>query len=566
MFAPKVPKAQTKAIEKSSSKMPQQSTILGHRLGHHPVEQALFLQRTIGNQATLRLLAQQTSRQQGSATENTMTGETSRGASWDFSKIPLFPPKRQGSSPQPSIIQRKLVVGQINDPLEHEADRVADQVMRMSAPVIEPAASPPQVSRKCTDCEEEEKLQKKPAQSQTRVGEAPAIVQEALRSPGRPLDAATRAFMEPRFGHDFSKVRVHTDATAAESAKVVGARAYTVGSNVVFGAGEFAPGSSAGQRLLGHELAHVVQQSKGLFGQQLQRDMIPFGKLTWSNFNGAPPSIDPKNQQASDQWGAETASFIDQIPSYYPKISAEPVKHAKKCGKGDTMFQATAVPDDDSYKGIVAKMDTDKSWARPLYKTGDATDYCNQKVSVCENWFQQNKGSLRFSPKFPIDPVDITKKEDCQKLILPRCTKVWAPRERERLLKHEQYHFNLTNVIANNMKQDLDVRAKAFSAAGSACGNDASHDAARSDYLAKVKAALGDPAQAWLDARSKAQGEYDRETDHGGDFAAQKTWEAKIDGGVKGYGPAPVANATATSPSSPAPTTTPPPTAPVPQK
>jgi len=121
MFAPKVPKAQTKALENSFSKMPERSTLLGHRLGHDPVEQALFFQRTIGNQAILRLVAQQTSRQQGGATENMMTGETSRGASWDFSKIPLSPPDRLGSSPQPSIIQRKLVVGQPNDPLEDEA-------------------------------------------------------------------------------------------------------------------------------------------------------------------------------------------------------------------------------------------------------------------------------------------------------------------------------------------------------------------------------------------------------------------------------------------------------------
>jgi hypothetical protein len=92
MFGPKVPKAQTKALENSSSKMPQRSTLLGHRLGHDPVELPLFLQRTIGNQATLRLLAQQTprpavrdprgdSQQEVGATENTMTGEASRGAS-----------------------------------------------------------------------------------------------------------------------------------------------------------------------------------------------------------------------------------------------------------------------------------------------------------------------------------------------------------------------------------------------------------------------------------------------------------------------------------------------------
>ena len=90
---------------------------------------------------------------------------------------------------------------------------------------------------------------------------APPAVQAALRSPGRPLDAETRAFMEPRFGHDFGQVRVHTDARAAASAQAVGAVAYTTGQDVVFGAGRYAPGTTEGRRIVAHELAHVVQQS-----------------------------------------------------------------------------------------------------------------------------------------------------------------------------------------------------------------------------------------------------------------------------------------------------------------
>jgi hypothetical protein len=81
-----------------------------------------------------------------------------------------------------------------------------------------------------------------------------------LNSPGQPLDPATRAFMEPRFGHDFSKVRVHTDARAAESAKAVQARAYTVGSDIVFSRGAYAPAATASKALLAHELAHTIQQ------------------------------------------------------------------------------------------------------------------------------------------------------------------------------------------------------------------------------------------------------------------------------------------------------------------
>ena len=96
---------------------------------------------------------------------------------------------------------------------------------------------------------------------QTRNSEGvPPIVHEVLRSRGQPLDPQTRAFMEPRFGHDFSNVRVHTDARAAESASAVSALAYTVGRDVVFGAGQYAPETSAGRRLLAHELTHVVQQ------------------------------------------------------------------------------------------------------------------------------------------------------------------------------------------------------------------------------------------------------------------------------------------------------------------
>lgn len=92
------------------------------------------------------------------------------------------------------------------------------------------------------------------------VNEVPPIVHQVLQSRGQPLDRETRAFMEPRFGRDFSQVRVHTDAKAAESAQAVNALAYTVGHHIAFAPHQYAPGSAAGQRLLAHELAHVVQQ------------------------------------------------------------------------------------------------------------------------------------------------------------------------------------------------------------------------------------------------------------------------------------------------------------------
>src|SRR5690242_20057476 len=97
----------------------------------------------------------------------------------------------------------------------------------------------------------------------SRPADTPAPTGAPLRAPGpvqaagQPLDATTRAFMEPRFGHDFSRVRVHTGPEAAQSAAALNARAYTVGPAIVFGAGEYAPATAAGRKLLAHELAHT---------------------------------------------------------------------------------------------------------------------------------------------------------------------------------------------------------------------------------------------------------------------------------------------------------------------
>lgn len=113
----------------------------------------------------------------------------------------------------------------------------------------------------CKTCETRKgKLQRK-SLGKSAVSQVHPIIHEVLRSPGQPLDTATLAFFEPRFGHDFSRVRVHVDAQASESARAVNALAYTIGEHIVFGARSYAPDSTHGQRLLAHELTHVVQQS-----------------------------------------------------------------------------------------------------------------------------------------------------------------------------------------------------------------------------------------------------------------------------------------------------------------
>lgn len=147
--------------------------------------------------------------------------------------------------------QTRLRVNEPGDEYEQEADRLAEEVMRMPKSNFKPKPSiSPRASLNVP----------RGAAADTGLDEAPAIVHDVLSSPGRPLDNSTRGFFDWRIGHDFGSVRIHADAEAAKSARSVNALAYTVGSDVVFGAGQYSPGTTAGQRLLAHELMHVVQQ------------------------------------------------------------------------------------------------------------------------------------------------------------------------------------------------------------------------------------------------------------------------------------------------------------------
>ena len=127
------------------------------------------------------------------------------------------------------------------------------------------------VSGECEGCRKKRLgVVQRLAVNTSQVPFVPPIVHEVLHSPGQPLDIGTRAFMEPRFGHDFSQVRIHTHGPAAESARSVNALAYTVGSDIVFGAGQYAPTTNTGRRLLAHELTHTVQQASSASAFQPQ--------------------------------------------------------------------------------------------------------------------------------------------------------------------------------------------------------------------------------------------------------------------------------------------------------
>lgn len=182
---------------------------------------------------------------------------------------------------QARAIQPKLKISQPGDAYEQEADRVADTVMRMpeAGPVTLSTQDPGRsIQRACTECEDEVQRQAIGAEQEDDVvpdetgmpkrspgassQNAAAVADvQVPREGGQPLSTGVRAFMEPRFGFDFSHVRVHTGEKAAESSHDLRASAYTVGSNIFFNAGEYQPGSFAGRKLLAHELTHVVQQT-----------------------------------------------------------------------------------------------------------------------------------------------------------------------------------------------------------------------------------------------------------------------------------------------------------------
>ncbi|HYK05861.1 MAG TPA: DUF4157 domain-containing protein [Thermoanaerobaculia bacterium] len=173
-------------------------------------------------------------------------------------------------------IQAKYVVNQPGDRYEQEADRVSEQVMRMEPGVAQ---------RLCTDCDEKKVHRAVVPGGATASSQAEASV-DAVGG-GQPLTREQRALFEPRFGVDFSRVRIHADGPADDAARSVGALAFTRGSNIVFRDGQYRPHTSAGDRLLAHELTHVVQQG-GAEGDVLQcwpgDGMTKPGDCSWATY------------------------------------------------------------------------------------------------------------------------------------------------------------------------------------------------------------------------------------------------------------------------------------------
>lgn len=195
----------------------------------------------------------------------------------------------------PRAIQPKLSIGAVDDPLEVEADQMADRVMRMpeSSFVQRKCAHCEEeeqvhrkpvksfLQRKCAECEAEEKLQREPlspfihrkeSNGKTVATESVASQIQSSKGNGTPLPSPTKTFMESRFGADFSGVRIHTGETASRLSQQVQAKAFTTGSDIYFNAGQFSPHTAKGKHLLAHELTHTLQQAGSSFqAKKIQR-------------------------------------------------------------------------------------------------------------------------------------------------------------------------------------------------------------------------------------------------------------------------------------------------------
>jgi len=285
-----------------------------------------------------------------------------------------------------AFFQPKLTINAPGDVYEQEADAVADKVMRMAGgPLQQDAFFKPagnMVHRKCQHCEEEEKVQRKESGTEEPQGNELDSYVSSIGSSGQPMPDSTRQFFEPKFGHNFSNVRLHTDGVAAKSAQSINALAYTSGNNIVFNSGQYAPASPEGQRLIAHELTHVVQQT----GTVQRKPDISF-ELEKTATKGTTPREKVKNwiidhlhdiQAAESKWGVDKRAIAGAIawealenPLYFSMRAVGPGKvHYKESWSSEGNPVSKQVED----RGYLPKQSMDDRAALLAKDTG-AIDY-----------------------------------------------------------------------------------------------------------------------------------------------------------------------------------------------
>jgi hypothetical protein len=327
---------------------------------------------------------------------------------------------------------------------------------------------------------------------------APPIVDEVLRSPGRPLEPGVRGEMEARFGHDFSRVRVHHGDAAEASATAVGARAYTVGTDVVFGAGGYRPESRAGRRVLTHELAHVVQQGDRPSTRPMQlsiggiedpledeaeraEESVESGEPaevekrtgepgTMYRVPLLPPGVDIRLpfQAIKQAVDAVTASCDHQAALTWPDFTAA-------LPKGGSPFSAEThfhfeLGSAGGQQIVKAIFEPAASWVKPQFANAGtrAQNGCADHVDKCVRHFEAEEQAGREGATFgPLKPLPgcaasvvpdrskiATSKDECETVYGAECDRV-AGLESARLLAHEQAHYDLACALARKGTEEI---------------------------------------------------------------------------------------------------------------
>ncbi len=249
------------------------------------------------------------------------------------------------------IIRAKLSIGQPGDIYEQEADRVADQVMRMpdeKQSLVNGHWSMLQRKSSCPGCEEEERPISLKASAGCGGSDVMSCVEShinALKGSGQSLSPATRGFFEPRFGADFSQVRVHTGSDAAAIATEINAKAFTTGNDIFFNTGQYSPGTSGGKSLLAHELTHTLQQrtSAGGFGRRIQRQLPPPGDCSFGEHRALQNEVDRACDRERRCTQNDDCATIDQRIGYNAECIRARLTINARCFRGGDLGHAIAL-------------------------------------------------------------------------------------------------------------------------------------------------------------------------------------------------------------------------------
>ena len=355
---------------------------------------------------------------------------------------------------------------------------------------------------------------------------AQEAVQRTLQAPARPLDTATRATFEAAWGHDFSGVRIHADEDAFRSAEAVGARAYTVGRDVVFGRGRYDPTSEAGTRLLSHELTHVRQQGGApASGPVVLRD-DPAAEAEAERAPTAVAHRVPAALQREEDEPPATEPGVDvgasPTPAQAPPAAAAPAvceparaltwaDFAGTPPAGTTLSAFTGVRWREGSTGFRALVDTASCWVLPGVRGAGtrATNGCAPEVRDCQRVFDGlapgstatvPRGTATGCPAAVFTAASANTRAECETVIGAACDPD-ARSESTRLLGHEQLHFDIGCALVR-----------------------------------RANAAAGRPradVRTWLDANFQPQQDaYDHDTDNGCIAAQQAAWATRVAGGL----------------------------------